>query len=274
MTGEGRARVRINGDGDVPVIVVAKREPPRVQIRAGQLRFTFLESEAVALANALIDATEQLAADITTTKEEPTMTDHPNIGGQPDDDEALVQRVAARQSAHLGRPIPTDQDPAVVRHELGHDRRAMTVALGRCAATANAPDAVDSALDGQPPAAAYDLPPGVAGAILERVPDQHKGAVFAALDTELARFAAGSGTRKLAELCVHRLADATRCAIADSIADGVAADWAGQTDRDGQPFAREQIVQAAHATTDIVTIPAIIDRLREDLLALAGLPWT
>lgn len=62
--------MRLNGDGDLPVIVVAKREPPRVQIRAGPLRFTLLHDEAIALANALVDATEQLGADITnnTTK--------------------------------------------------------------------------------------------------------------------------------------------------------------------------------------------------------------
>lgn len=62
--------MRINGDGDLPVIVVAKREPPRVQIRAGQLRFTLMPDEAIALANAVVDATEQLAAEITNTKED------------------------------------------------------------------------------------------------------------------------------------------------------------------------------------------------------------
>lgn len=62
--------MRLNGDGDLPVIVVAKREPPRVQIRAGPLRFTLLPDEAIALANALVDATEQLGADITNTPKE------------------------------------------------------------------------------------------------------------------------------------------------------------------------------------------------------------
>lgn len=64
--------MRINGDGDLPVLVVAKRESPRVQIRAGPLRFTLLPDEAIALANALVDATEQLGADVTnnTTKEQ------------------------------------------------------------------------------------------------------------------------------------------------------------------------------------------------------------
>lgn len=60
--------MRLNGDGDLPVIVVAKREPPRVQIRAGPLRFTLLEPEAIALANALVDAAEQLATEITNTR--------------------------------------------------------------------------------------------------------------------------------------------------------------------------------------------------------------
>lgn len=58
--------MRINADGDLPVMVVAKREPPRVQIRASVLRLTMLPDEAIALANALVDASEQLAADVTT----------------------------------------------------------------------------------------------------------------------------------------------------------------------------------------------------------------
>lgn len=62
--------MRVNGDGDLPVIVVAKRDPPRVQIRAGPLRFTLLPDEAIALANALVDGTEQLDADITTAPKE------------------------------------------------------------------------------------------------------------------------------------------------------------------------------------------------------------
>lgn len=63
--------MRINGDGDLPVAVVAKREPPRVQIRAGPLRFTLLPTEALALSNALVDATEQLEADVTTKEHQP-----------------------------------------------------------------------------------------------------------------------------------------------------------------------------------------------------------
>lgn len=62
--------MRLNGDGDLPVIVVAKREPLRVQIRAGPLRLTLLQGEAIALANALVDATEQLGADITNNTKE------------------------------------------------------------------------------------------------------------------------------------------------------------------------------------------------------------
>jgi hypothetical protein len=58
------------------------------------------------------------------------MNNHPAYGGRPDDDpdEALVQRVAARQVARLGRPMPTDQDPDKVRWNLRSDQAA-TLAL-------------------------------------------------------------------------------------------------------------------------------------------------
>lgn len=62
--------MKLNGDGDLPVIVVAKREPPRIQIRAGPLRFTLMPDEAIALANALVDTTEQLSAEITNPTKE------------------------------------------------------------------------------------------------------------------------------------------------------------------------------------------------------------
>ncbi|MBZ4509116.1 hypothetical protein GBO22_02535 [Mycobacterium avium subsp. hominissuis] len=62
--------MKLNGDGDLPVIVVAKREPPRIQIRSGPLRFTLIPDEAIALANALVDATEQLSTEITNPTKE------------------------------------------------------------------------------------------------------------------------------------------------------------------------------------------------------------
>jgi hypothetical protein len=48
--------MRLNGDGDICVTVVGKRNPPRVQIRAGPLRMTFTMSEAIVLADHFIDA--------------------------------------------------------------------------------------------------------------------------------------------------------------------------------------------------------------------------
>jgi hypothetical protein len=45
--------MRLNADGDMRVSVVAKRDPPKVQIRAGPLRFTAPEAEAVDLATQL-----------------------------------------------------------------------------------------------------------------------------------------------------------------------------------------------------------------------------
>lgn len=44
--------------------------------------------------------------------------------GTPFDEEALVARVAAGQSARVGRPVPVDRDPAVVRHEVRADATA------------------------------------------------------------------------------------------------------------------------------------------------------
>lgn len=195
------------------------------------------------------------------------MTDHH------DDDEALVARVAARQAAHLGWPVPTDLDPHRTRRELGNDRRTMAVAVWALRRDgAHTPDVIDAALDGQPPSAAFNLPPGVAGVIFGRVPDHHKGAVFDALDAELTRFAGGPGTRPLAELCVHRIAEAVRSAIVASVAADVAEEWADVVDDAGHPFTDAQIEQAAAGATDLVVIPALVDRLREDLLALAGMP--
>ncbi|OCB42187.1 hypothetical protein A9X02_01815 [Mycobacterium malmoense] len=52
----------MNADGDMRVTVLAKRDPPRVQIHAGPLRFTATEAEAVTLATQLADAVAELRA--------------------------------------------------------------------------------------------------------------------------------------------------------------------------------------------------------------------
>lgn len=52
--------MRLNGDGNIRPVVVGKREPPRVQVRAGLLRLTFTVSEALALADAIVDAAERI----------------------------------------------------------------------------------------------------------------------------------------------------------------------------------------------------------------------
>lgn len=212
------------------------------------------------------------------------MTGQPSRdNGRPDDaaDEALVRRVAAAQEARLGRPVPTDLDPVTVRRGLVGDRDAMMIAvatLHRAGAGAAVPDALDAALAGKPPAAAFDVPPGVATAIVARTPVRHAPAVFAALDAELERFAARvaekpQAVREFAHLTVHSITDATRAGIVASITAEVVAAWAGQIDRStGQPFSREQMVQAAEGTADTVAIPAILDRCRADLSALSGLP--
>ena len=51
--------MRLNGDGDIRPVVVAKRNPPRVQIRASPLRMTFAVAEAIALADEIVDAAER-----------------------------------------------------------------------------------------------------------------------------------------------------------------------------------------------------------------------
>jgi hypothetical protein len=53
------------------------------------------------------------------------MTNHPSFGGERvDDDEALVQRVAARQRANGRGDVPTDLDPEDVRREVRADATA------------------------------------------------------------------------------------------------------------------------------------------------------
>ncbi|MFB1299014.1 hypothetical protein ACAG24_026265 [Mycobacterium sp. pW049] len=52
--------MRLNGDGNIRPVVVGKRKPPRVQVRAGPLRLTFTVSEAIALADAIVDAAERI----------------------------------------------------------------------------------------------------------------------------------------------------------------------------------------------------------------------
>lgn len=125
------------------------------------------------------------------------MNNHPSFGRGPADDdsedEAFIRAVAARQAAALGRPVPVDNDPATVRRGLASDRDVMMMAvavLHRSGCGATVPDVLDAVLAGQPPTAAFDLPPGVAGVILERTPDRHAPDVFDALDAELQRFAA------------------------------------------------------------------------------------
>lgn len=208
-----------------------------------------------------------------------TMSDHPcgrRADKDPDDDEELIRRVAARQSARLRRPVPINLSPAIVRRGLVDERDAMMIAvavLRRAGAGVAVPDAIDVALEGATPGAAGNMPYGVAAAVLDRVPARHQPAVWEAVNAALERFESTPGGRYHAELCVFRIADATRAGLADSIHADVAEDWAGAIDHGtGQPFTGEQMVQAATATADTVAIPALIERLQADLIALAGLP--
>jgi hypothetical protein len=66
--------MRLNADGDLPVTVVAKRDPPRVQIRFAAMRLTFTAAEAFDLARRLIDAVDQLRDDTRTNQREETAT--------------------------------------------------------------------------------------------------------------------------------------------------------------------------------------------------------
>jgi hypothetical protein len=204
------------------------------------------------------------------------MNNHPAYGGEPfdgDPDEALVRRVAARQSEWLSAkrgepvPVPTNNDPRVVRRMLVDDRDAAMIALWALLADLeHTPDAVDAALADTTPAAAANMPHAVASAILHRVDDRHAPAVWRAVDVVLQRFERTDGSAALAELCVHRIADTVRAAITDSIA----AELAGAVDHNGHPVTDDQIAEAAAGAAKVV-VDTIIARLRTDLLALAGL---
>lgn len=187
---------------------------------------------------------------------------HPS--GHPGPDprgDAAVSRVNAIRAAR-GLPPIVERDPAEVRREAIADRDAMMVAvaaLNRPGCGATVPDAIDAALDGKPPAMAFDVPPAAAYAIVKRVPARHAPGVFAALDDELGRFAervadAPHDVRALAHLAIDRMVCAVRPAIAASIAaeergDGPTADFA-----------------AGFLYADL------LERLRDDLLTVAGLP--
>ena len=197
------------------------------------------------------------------------MSTNPTHDGQPFDEEALVARVAARQSAHLGRPVPTDLDPEVVRRELVDDRDAAMIAvavLRREGCGAAVPDAVEFALTGAAPSSAANMPHAVAVAILDRIPHPHRPAVWDAADEVLERFEGTEGTAALAELCLHHLADAVRAGITTSIA----AELVGAVDHDGHPIPEHQIVAAAAFAAGIVYAD-VIARLQDDLIAFAGL---
>ena len=200
---------------------------------------------------------------------------HPS-GHDPEGD-AAVARVNAIRAAR-GLPPIVERHPDMVRRELAADRAAVMIAvavLRREGCGAAVPDAIDAALDGAPTAAAFDLPPGVAGAILERVPARHAASVFEALDAELSRFAARvvaapHRARELAELCTHRLADAGRSGVAASIA--AAGSGAMLPDFSGPaPEPADQLTAAADYAAGFVCAD-LIDRLRDDLIAWAGLP--
>lgn len=149
-------------------------------------------------------------------------TDHPT-GGQPaDDDDAVVQRVAARQSAmwtrRLGHPVvvPTDLDPHEARHTMVDERDALMIALWALRRDgAFTPDAIDAATTGHGPATIAAMPYAVACAIITRVPDDYRDDVRPALDARLKRFDGTDQGRAHAELAVHGLAHATRTTLGD-----------------------------------------------------------
>lgn len=204
------------------------------------------------------------------------MTGHPSHDDDPDGD-AAVARVNAIRAARGLAPI-VERDPREVRADLVADRDAMMVAvavLHRPGCGATVPDAIDHALKGKPSAAAFDLPPGVARVILQRVGKRHQGAVLVAFDAELTRFAARVAAapehvRGLAHLAADRLAVTVRSAIAASIAVvGSGAQLPGFTGP--APERADDLAQAADFAAAIAYAD-LIDRLQRDLLTMAGLP--
>lgn len=209
------------------------------------------------------------------------MNNHPSRGDRPDDDDpteaAALAAVNRLRAAWNLEPI-VERDPDEVRHELSGDRDAMAVAvavLHRPGCGGTVPDALDAALAGKPPAAAFDLPPGVACAIAHRTPAAHAAAVVDALDAELERFAGRYAAdpqhgREAAHLAVHRFHGATRAGLAASIA----AEGSGAIDpTTGQPVSvlADQLAAAAEFAADVV-VSDMVERLRDDLAVMTGLP--
>ena len=131
-----------------------------------------------------------------------------------EDDEALVRRVAAAQAEQLGRPVPVDLDPSRVRHRVGIQRDALTVALWALRRDGSGvPAAIDTAAERCAECGICNLPVDVALAMLHRAPGAD---VRADLRSELGAVLADwkarddRTTRPRIELTVWRLADTTR----------------------------------------------------------------
>jgi hypothetical protein len=187
--------------------------------------------------------------------------------------DAAVARVNALRAAR-GLPPIVERNPDDDRAELIADRDLMMIAvavLHRPGCGATVPDALDATLGDKPDAAAFDLPPGVARVILDRVDHRHRAAVIDVLDAELTGFTervatASENVRGLAHLTVDRLACAIRPAIATSIASDVAAGFIGTArEADDDHLAQAADFAAGIAYTDL------IDRLRADLETMSGL---
>ncbi len=203
------------------------------------------------------------------------MMSHPS-GRDPIGD-AAVARVNAIRAARGLLPI-VERNPRQVRAGLIADRDAAMIAvavLHRAGCGAAVPDAIDAVLDGKPTVVALDLPSSVARVILDRVPSRHGRSVFDALDPELARFAARvaaqpNQARELAELCVHGIA----VAVWSGIVASIEAAGSGAMLPDFSGPAPEAVDQLAGAAADAATFAVrdVVDRLRAQLLTLAGLP--
>lgn len=153
-----------------------------------------------------------------------------NHPAAPDPDEALIRRVADRQSAHLSRRlgipvvVPWDQDPALARRRVGFERDAMTVALWALRRNGvMVPDAIDAAGQRCADCGVVNLPIDVALAVLHRV---HGTDLRADLRTALAATLTdwkrrdGHTTRAHIELAVWRLTETAR-AILDCDGTGI-----------------------------------------------------